>query len=104
LERIAFVGRLKAGVEARAAELIAEGPPFDAAGSHFLRHAVYLSDREVVFVFEGHDVEWLVDSLIDDSFNSMVSETLEKWKLLLEEQPRVAREQFSWDRETAPQI
>src|SRR5436305_6510370 len=56
------------GAEPRAAELIAQGPPFAPAENGLTRHAVYLSAGEVVFVFEGHEVEWIVDGMIDDPF------------------------------------
>ncbi len=53
MERIAIVARLKAGSGRRAAQLVAAGPPFDLAETGIVRHSVYLSAGEVVFVFEG---------------------------------------------------
>jgi hypothetical protein len=75
MERVAIVAHLKEGSEPRAAELIAKGPPFNLAETGIVGHSVYLSASEVVFVFEGHQVEWIVD-----------------------EPPRIAREKFGWDR------
>lgn len=97
MERLAIVARLEAGAERKAAELIASGPPFDPSTIGFVRHAVYLSSSEVVFVFEGHEVEWLVDSLVSDPFQWMVSMALDKWRPLITEHPRVAREVFHWE-------
>ena len=68
MERVAIVARLKEGSGSRAAELIAAGPPFDLAETGIAHHSVYLSATEVVFVFEGHQVEWMVDDLINDPF------------------------------------
>jgi hypothetical protein len=98
LERVALIARLKPGAEALAAELITNGPPFDLEESSFLRHSVYLSADEVVFVFEAHEVEWLVDSLIDEPFHWMLSEAFERWRPLVQDQPRIAREKFFWER------
>jgi hypothetical protein len=51
--RLVVVVPLKEGNEARARELLVGGPPFDPEGTAFDRHAVHLTGREAVFVFEG---------------------------------------------------
>jgi hypothetical protein len=94
--RIAVIARLKPDSEARAAELIAAGPPFDPAAVGLERHAVYLSHGEVVFVFEGPEVEWIVDGVVDDPFRSPV---FAEWKTIVERSPKIAREAYSWDRD-----
>jgi hypothetical protein len=96
MERVAIVVRLKEGSGPRAAELIAGGPPFDLAETGIVRHSVYLSAGEVVFVFEGHQVEWMVDDLIDDPFQPKLRRALEQWRAIVEGVPRIAREQFGW--------
>ena len=55
--QIAVIARLRDGMESRAAELIREGPPFDLDTAGFKRHSIFLSASEVVFVFEGDEVE-----------------------------------------------
>lgn len=103
MERVMIIARLNKGAERKAAELIAKGPPFDPKESGFLRHAVYLSSQEVVFLFEGHEVAWLIDSLITDPFQWMVSQAFEEWRPLIKEHPRLAPERFFWEaKETAP--
>jgi hypothetical protein len=97
VERLALIARLKPGTRARAEELIATGPPFDPHEAGFVRHSVFLSASEVVFVFEAHEVEWLVGALVDDPFQWIVAEALEAWRPLIEGSPRIAREQFSWE-------
>lgn len=87
----ASVGRCQAR-----SELIAKGPPFDPAESDLTRHAVYLSASEVVFVFEGHEVEWIVDGMIENPFRWRVSEALEAWRPLVDGQPRIARAAWTW--------
>lgn len=99
MEQLAIVARLKPGSEPRAAELIANGPPFDPTESGFDRHTVYLSADEVVFVFEGHQVEWDVDRLVDEPFHWLLTDALEEWRPLLDGQPRIARPAYSWTRE-----
>jgi hypothetical protein len=94
---LAIVARLEPGAERKAAELIAKGAPFDPSVVGFVRHAVYLSSSEVVFIFEGHEVEWLVDSLVSDPFQWMVSMALGEWRPLVKEHPRIAREVFHWE-------
>jgi hypothetical protein len=98
LERLALIARIKPGTEVRAEELIAAGPPFDPEVSGFARHSVYLSASEVVFVFEAHEVEWLVDALIDNPFQWMVEDAFDAWRPLVEGEPRIAREKFFWER------
>jgi hypothetical protein len=97
LERLALVARLKPGTQARVEELIAKGPPFDPKEIGFVRHSVFLSATEVVFVFEAHEVEWLVTALVEDPFQWMMIDALEAWRPLVEGHPRIAREQFSWE-------
>jgi hypothetical protein len=99
MEQIAIIARLKSGAEPRAAELIAAGPPFDPAESGLERHTVYLSADHVMFVFEGHEVEWIVDGLVDEPFHWPLLAALDEWRPLLEDNPRIARPTYSWKRE-----
>jgi hypothetical protein len=99
VERLALVARLTPGAQVRAEELLAKGPPFDLQESGFVRHNVFLSATEVVFVFEAHEVEWLVSALVDDPFQWMVIDAIDAWRPLIDGHPRIAREQFSWERD-----
>jgi hypothetical protein len=103
MEGVAIVARLKEGTGPRAAELIAAGPPFDLASTGIVHHSVYLSAGEVVFVFEGHQVEWMVDDLIDDPFQPKLQGTFYAWRSIVDGPPRIARERFGWEaQEGAP--
>ncbi len=97
MRRVAIVVRLKAGSGPRAAELIAAGPPFDLAETGIARHSVYLSAGEVVFVFEGREVEWMVDALVDEPFRPTLRRALEQWRAIVDGPPRIARERFGWE-------
>lgn len=99
MRRLAIIARLKSGSEERAAELIAKGAPLDLEASGFDRHAVYLSASEVVFVFEGTEVDARLDDLIENPFRWMVSDAFDEWRPLIEDHPRIAREQYFWERE-----
>jgi hypothetical protein len=96
MQQLAIIVPLKEGAGERAAGLIADGPPFDLEEAGFDRHAVYLTDREVVFVFEGREVEWNLDDLVDDPLHPLLQESLERWSALAESRPRVARTAYTW--------
>jgi transaldolase len=64
-----------------------------------VRHNVYLSVSEVVFVFEGHGVEWMVDDLIDEPIHPKIRKAFEQWEAIVDEPPRIARERFGWERD-----
>jgi hypothetical protein len=96
MERVAIIARLKAGSEQRAAGLVGDGPPFDLTDTGIVRHSVYISASEAVFVFEGPEVEWIVDQLVDEPFHYELQHALEQWREIVDGQPRVARERFGW--------
>ena len=98
MDRLAIIARLKSGSEQRAAELIAKGAPFDPEDVGFDRHIVFLSASEVVFVFEGAEVDARVDDLLEDPFRWMVSDAFDEWRPLIEDHPRIARESYFWER------
>jgi hypothetical protein len=97
VERIALIARLRPGSEEEAARLIEAGPPFDPAERGFDRHAVYLSAGEVVFVFEGDEVEWLVEEIVAEPAGGSVSAALGAWRELVEGPPRIARAAYTWE-------
>ena len=104
MERVAIVAHLKEGGEPRAAELIAKGPPFSLAESGLVGHTVFLSAHEVVFVFEGRHVEWIVDDVIDQPFHPDIQRALDEWREIVDEPPRIAREKFGWNRHPSEAI
>jgi hypothetical protein len=96
MKRVAIVARLKEGSGPRAAQLIAGGPPFHLAEIGLASHSVYLSAGEVVFLFEGDQVEWTVDELIDNPFRPEIPSAFDQWRAIIDGSPRIAREQFGW--------
>jgi hypothetical protein len=101
MERVAIIARLKPGSEQRAVELVGAGAPFDLADSGIVRHSIYISATEVVFVFEAHEVEWIVDQLIDEPFHYELQRALEQWREIVDGPPHVARERFGWQLDEA---
>jgi hypothetical protein len=100
MQRLVIVVPLAEGAGKRAAELLEHGPPFEPAATNLDRHGVYLTENEVVFTFDGSDVEWEVDDLADDSLPD-VGPTIEQWRELLSGPPRIAREAYFWARASA---
>jgi hypothetical protein len=96
-QRIAIIGKLRAGSLARAEEIIEEGPPFELGGSGIARHSVFVCSDFVVFVFEGPDIEYGVHRLVD---HPVVAASFGVWWPVLEATPRLAHERFFW--ETSP--
>ena len=104
MKRLAIVARLKKGSESRAGELIADGPPFNLEQTGLARHSVYLSATEVVFLFEGDEVEWMIDDLLDQPFSREIARALDQWRAIVDGPPRIARERFGWERDQAAPV
>lgn len=102
MRRVAVIVHLEEGAQARAAELIAQGPPFDLEDTEFERHAVFLSKEEAVFVFEGVDAEWQLDDLVSDAFHPQLQKMLGAWRPLVKGEARLAGEVYFWQRGQAP--
>lgn len=60
---------------------------------------MFLSAGEAVFVFEGHQVEWMLDDLVSDPNAWQTHEALEAWRPLIEFPPRIGREAYAWEPE-----
>lgn len=77
-----------------ARRLLADGPPFDPDALGLERHSVYLTDDEVVFVFEWRG---------DTSFESLLAEpglwdVAAAWTALAAGPPRLAGPAYTWAR------
>jgi hypothetical protein len=95
MSQLVVVAPLKPGGEARARELLAEGPPFDLEGSRFDAHEVFITPNEVVFVFDGGGSSEALNLAADDP---AVWRVAKAWAECLDGRPRIAREAFSWKR------
>jgi hypothetical protein len=73
--------------------LLDEGPPFDPEQLGLGRHQVFLSDREVIFIFEsgaGFDLQRLLD-------DPSVWASAAAWHDCVAGVPRIARPFYSWE-------
>lgn len=95
MTRLVVVAPLKPGAEARARELLDEGPPFDLEGSAFDAHEVFVTPQEVVFVFEGNETLNLTAG------DPAIMRAAKAWADCLDGRPRIARSAFSWKRDSA---
>jgi hypothetical protein len=102
VEAVAIIVHLKPGAEAEAQELISDGPPFALEEPGLVRHTVYLSADDVVFVFEGHEVEWIVDAIATDPYRWRIVDAFDRWRLLVQGPARIARPAFDWRLDEQP--
>ena len=93
MNRLMIVARLREDAYDEAETLLREGPPFDPEAFRLDRHAADLTAGEVVFVFEGPEVEWKVNELIDDP---VIASFFTPWQKLIDGPPRIAHERFYW--------
>ena len=92
---VAVVVPIRRGTAESAQQLIEEGPPFDVEGLGLERHHVFVSEREVVFFFEGESATAAVDAL---SRSPRVLNAAVRWRGILAGRPRLAEERFGWTR------
>jgi hypothetical protein len=94
VQRIVAIAKLKPGSYEAAAEILRAGPPYDPGEIGLVRHSVYLGSSDVVFQFEGEDVEQRLLDLLNDP---AVSAAFAAWGPLLEGTPSAAHELFYWE-------
>lgn len=90
---VAVVVPIRRGAAEAARQLVEEGPPFDVEDVGLERHHVFVSEREVVFFFEGDSATAAVDAL---SRSSSVLTAAVRWRGILAGRPRLAEERFGW--------
>jgi hypothetical protein len=95
MKRLMIVARLRDDAHDESETLLREGPPFEPAQIGLERHGAYLTAGEVVFVFEGPEVEWTINDVVD---NPAVAVFFEPWRKLIEGTPRFAQERYFWSR------
>jgi hypothetical protein len=91
-ERLVLVVPLKADARPKGESLLAKGPPFDPADLGLEHHEVFLTDREILFVFEG-----LPGRLLNRSAeNETIWNAAEAWEPLVEGSIRFAERVYAW--------
>jgi hypothetical protein len=94
MDRVVMVASLKSEARGRARELAEQKPRFEDAPG-FDRMAVYLSESEVVFVFEGPDVDRSIRAILNDPVSSA---GLSPWLPLFDGPLHHASEVYFWER------
>ena len=93
-EREALVVPLVPGGQAQAEALLTEGPPFDPAAFGLERHEVYVTESEVVFVFEGAPRTFL-EHLAEEQ---TVWRAAEAWRPVIAGPIRLGLQAYAWRR------
>ena len=88
MNRIALVSRLKPGAQEQASGLLEQGPPLNRQNVASLGTRVPVGG-EVVFVFEGDEIEWIVTEIVNEPVGAVV-EALGTWRELVEDPSRSA--------------
>lgn len=74
-------------------EFVGEGPPFDPARIGLESHTVFLTDHEVVFVFEtAEGVEAFEKILAEPELWDVIS----SWEHCMSDEPRLASAVYEW--------
>jgi hypothetical protein len=100
VDRFVLVARLKPDGRRRAEELLAEHSAFgeEELGAPVDRHSIFLSESEVVFLFEGEGAQASVRAI----FNDPVSSTLVgHWLPLFDGPLHQASQAYVWERRPA---
>jgi hypothetical protein len=95
MSRLVVVVPLKEGARARARALLDAGPPFELGDTAFDRHDVFLTEREVVFVFEAPGEATTLELPADDP---ELWKAAAAWRECLAGRQRKAEVAFSWER------
>jgi hypothetical protein len=96
VDRFVLAARLKPDARQRAEALLAEHSAFGAEELEaFDRHAVFLSETEVIFLFEGKGAKEAVRALFNDPVRSTL---LSHWVPLFDGPLHRAAEAYFWER------
>jgi hypothetical protein len=96
--QLVVVVPLKPGTAERARQLLAGGPPFELEETHFRAHAVHVTDREVIFVFDSAGASATITLRAEDA---ALWAAAAAWRQVMDGKPRAARLAFSWERPDA---
>lgn len=95
MHRFVITAALRRGSAPEVARILREGPPFDIDETSLERHEVFLSDEEIVFLFEGPHAEREARRLLS---SKRVLSQAGRIGLHIKGRPRMPEERFSWER------
>ena len=93
MSRFVVVAQLRAGARDAARLLIENGPPFDPDRTRLTAHEVFLTEREVVFLFEGEEARKTVEELVGDPG---IWRAATAWKECLDGRGPVCKDYSEW--------
>lgn len=94
LRRATVVVPLRNGALAAVRELVAQGPPFDPAGTALTQHQLLLTEEEAIFVFEAQSEQGLAALLGELDLWAAA----DAWQQFVAGPPRVAVVAYAWER------
>jgi hypothetical protein len=97
MKQVVVVFHLHEGSRPEAKRLAAAGSPFDLAEAGFTRLAVYLTQREVIFVLEGDEPLWREDELVDDFLRPALRDRIDEWRKLADVHTWAVQPLFFWE-------
>jgi hypothetical protein len=92
-KKLSIVVPIEPGKRSVVREYVAEGPPFDFAKAGIERHEVFLTDNEVILVFETRDSIKSLERIFSEPEFWDVTRA---WEHVIRERPRVAEIMFDW--------
>ncbi|MGH3023961.1 MAG: hypothetical protein ACRDNI_09920 [Gaiellaceae bacterium] len=95
MSELVLVLPLREGARAKARELLEQGPPFDLDQTRFERHQVFLTDSEVVFVFDAPGERATLELSTEDP---SLWKAAAAWRECIAGRVRKAEVAFSWER------
>ena len=95
MTQLVVVVPLKVGAADRARGLLTGGSPLALEETDFRGHAVHVTDREVIFVFDSSGASATLTLPAEDAALWQVAVA---WREVMDGKPRVARLAFSWER------
>ena len=98
MDRVVLVASLKSGGRERARELLAEKPNPPTVDPAFDREAIFMSEREIIFVLEGRDTDESIRAILNDPVSST---SISPWLPLFDGPLHWAREVYFWERDGA---
>jgi hypothetical protein len=98
--RLVVIAPLKRGAVERARQLLEDGPPFDLERTRFDAHEVFITEQEVVFLFEGPADSLTLEFPGEDP---ALWKAAAAWAECLAGRPRIARTAFAWRRIETPE-
>jgi hypothetical protein len=95
MDRFVLTARLKPDGRRRASALLAEHSALGMAelGTYLDRHTIFLTETEVIFLFEGKGAHEVVRALFDDPVRSAL---IARWLPLFDGPLHQAEEAYSW--------